>query len=138
MDSRTNLALPDTLNPNTPPELITRKTTVEIPKNIEFLHAKDEISPRQEYRYAITTDPKTSQINILEHFPLYFDCQNGHYEVDLLRKNTLQPKPYSSWIKNITKQKLSKQKLHRKNIFPLKEKENLPDNMNLPRPPDLN
>ena len=29
-----NLALPDTLSRNTPPELLTRKTTVEIPKNI--------------------------------------------------------------------------------------------------------
>ena len=28
-----NLALPDTLSRNTPPELLTRKTTVEIPKN---------------------------------------------------------------------------------------------------------
>ena len=31
-----NLALPDTLSRNTPPELLTRKTTVEIPKNIKF------------------------------------------------------------------------------------------------------
>ena len=37
-----NLALPDTLSRNTPPELLTRKTTVEIPKNIKFYLAKDE------------------------------------------------------------------------------------------------
>ena len=30
---------------NTPPELLTRKTTVEIPKNIKFYLAKDETSP---------------------------------------------------------------------------------------------
>ena len=30
-----NLALPDTLSRNTPPELLTRKTTVEIPQNIK-------------------------------------------------------------------------------------------------------
>ena len=31
-----NLALPDTLSRNTPPELLTRKTTNEIPQNIKF------------------------------------------------------------------------------------------------------
>ena len=41
-----NLALPDTLSRNTPLELVTRKTTVEIPKNIKFYLAKDETSPR--------------------------------------------------------------------------------------------
>ena len=41
-----NLALPDTLSRNTPPELITRKTTVEIPQNIKLFFAKDETSPR--------------------------------------------------------------------------------------------
>ena len=30
----TNFALPDTLSRKTPPELLTRKTTVEIPQNI--------------------------------------------------------------------------------------------------------
>ena len=35
-----NLALPDTLSRNTPPELLTRKTTVEIPKKIKFYLAK--------------------------------------------------------------------------------------------------
>ena len=33
-----NLALPDTLSRNTPPELLTRKTTVEIPQNIKSLN----------------------------------------------------------------------------------------------------
>ena len=35
-----NLALSDTLSRNTPPELLTRKTTVEIPKNIKILPCK--------------------------------------------------------------------------------------------------
>ena len=35
-----NLALPDTLSRNTPPELLTRKTTVEIPQNINIYLAK--------------------------------------------------------------------------------------------------
>ena len=39
-----NLALPDTLSRNTPPELLTRKTTVEIPKNIKFYLAENETS----------------------------------------------------------------------------------------------
>ena len=33
---------------NTPPELLTRKTTIEIPKNIKFFLAKDETPPRFE------------------------------------------------------------------------------------------
>ena len=43
-----NLALPDTLSRNTPPALLTRKTTVEIPQNIKFYLAKDRTSPRLE------------------------------------------------------------------------------------------
>ena len=43
-----NLALPDTLSQNKPPELLTRKTTVEIPQNINFYLAKDETLPRLE------------------------------------------------------------------------------------------
>ena len=35
-----NLALPDTSSQITPPELLTRKTTVEIPQNIKFLSCK--------------------------------------------------------------------------------------------------
>ena len=35
-----NLALPDTLSSNTPPELFTRKTTVEVPQNIKFYLVK--------------------------------------------------------------------------------------------------
>ena len=66
-----NLALPDT---NTPPELLTRKTTVEIPKNIKFYLAKDETSPRLECKYAVKTDIDQSQIKNLQHFPLYLDC----------------------------------------------------------------
>ena len=40
-----NLALPDTLSRKTPPELLTRKTTVEIPKNIKFYLAKTKHHP---------------------------------------------------------------------------------------------
>ena len=79
-----NLALPDTLSRNTLPELLTRKTTVEIPKNIKFYLAKDETSPRLECEYAVRTDIDQSQKNKLQHFPLYLECQNNHYEVDLL------------------------------------------------------
>ena len=39
-----NLALTDTLSQNKPHELLTRKTTVEIPKNLKFFFAKDETS----------------------------------------------------------------------------------------------
>ena len=94
-----NLALPDTLSRNTPPELLTRKTTVEKPKNIKFYLAKDETSPRLECKYAVKTDIDQSQINNLQHFPLFLDCQNNHYEVDLLSTSTFEPIPYSQWIK---------------------------------------
>ena len=65
-----NLALPDTLSRNTPPELLTRKTTVEIPKNIKFYLAENETSPRLECKYAVKTDVEQSQINNLQHFRL--------------------------------------------------------------------
>ena len=70
-----NLALTDTLCRNTPPELLTRKTLVEIPQNIKFFFAKDETSLRLECKYAVKTDIDQSQINNLQHFPLYLDCQ---------------------------------------------------------------
>ena len=97
-----NLALPDTLSRNTPLELMTRKTTVEIPQNIKFFHAKDETSPRLQCKYAVKPDIGQSQINNLQHFPLYLDCQNNHYGVDLLGTSAFKPIPYLSWIKNNT------------------------------------
>ena len=70
----------------------------------------------------------------MHDFPLYLDGQNNHYECDLLGISTFKPIPYSHWIKNNTQQKQSKQK-----PFPLKEKENLTDTINLsgPLPNDL-
>ena len=62
-----NIALPDTLSRNTSPELLTTKTTVEIPQNIKFYLAKDETSPRLECKYAVKTDIDQSQIYILQH-----------------------------------------------------------------------
>ena len=105
-----NLALPDTLSGNTPPELITRKTTVEMPQNTKFFLAKDETSPRLECKYAVKTDVDHAQINNLQHFPLYLDCQKTHYEVDLLGNSTFKLIPYSSWIKNNLQEKSFKQK----------------------------
>ena len=67
--------------------------------------AKDETSPRLEYKYAVKTDIGQSQINQLQQFPLYLDCQNNHYDVDLLSISTFKPIPYSQWIKNNTQQK---------------------------------
>ena len=94
-----NLALPDKISRNTPPELLTRKTTVEIPQNIKFYLAKNETSPRLECKYTVKTDIDQLQINYLQHFPLYLDCQNNHYEVDLLGTSTFKPIPYSQWKK---------------------------------------
>ena len=102
--------MPDTLSRNTPPELLTRKTTVEIPQNIRFFLAKDETSPQLECNYAVKTDVDHAQINNLQHFHLYLDCQNKHYEVDILGNSTFKPIPYSSWIWNNAQQKPLRQK----------------------------
>ena len=128
-----NLALLDTLSINTPPELLTRKTTVGIQQNIKFYLAKNETSPRLECKYAVKSDIDQSQINNIQHFPLYLDCQNNHYEVDLLGTSTFKPIPYSHWIKNNTQQKTIKQQPHKKDTFPLIEKENLTDKIKLIR-----
>ena len=77
-----NLGLPGTLSRNTPPELLTRKTTVEIPQNIKFYLAKNKTSPRLECKYSVKTDIDQSQINNLQPFQLYLDCQNNRYEVN--------------------------------------------------------
>ena len=84
-----------------------------------------------ECKYAVKTDIDESQINNLQHFSLYLDCQNNHYEVDLLGTSTFKPIPYSHWIKNNTQQKTKKQQPHKKDPFPLIEKENLTDIINL-------
>ena len=120
-----NLALPDTLSRNTPPELLTRKTTVKIPKNIKFYLAKDETSPRLECKYAVKTDIDQSQISNLQHFPLYLDCQNNHYEVDLLGTSTFKPSTGTSKSNN---------NRGKKNLFSLIEKEKLTDKINLSGP----
>ena len=129
-----SIALPDTLSRNTPSELLTRKTTVEIPQNFKFYLAKDETSPRLEWKYAEKADIDPSQINNLQHFSLYLDCQSNHYEVDLLETSTFKPIPYSQWIKTNTQQKRIKQHSHKKDLFPLIEKENLTDKINLSGP----
>ena len=129
-----NLALPDTLSRITPPELVTRKTNVEIPQNIKLYLAKNETSPRLECKYAVKTVIDQSKINNLQHFPLYLECQNNHYEVDLLGTSTLTPIPYSHWTKTNTQQKQIKQQPHKKDPFPLIEKENLTDTINLSGP----
>ena len=92
--------------------------------------------PRLECNYAIKTDIDQSQINNLQHFPLYLDCQNNHFEVYLIGTSTFKPIPYSHWIKNNTQQKKRKQQQpHKKDPFPLIKKENLTDKVNLSEPP---
>ena len=106
----------------------------EIKKLIKFYLAKDETSPRLECKYAVKTDIDQSQINNLQHFPLYLDCQNNHYEVDLLGSSTFKPIPHSQWIKKNTQQKKVKQQSQKKDLFPLIEKENLTDKISLSGP----
>ena len=111
--------------------LLTRKITIEKPQIIKLFLAKKETSPRLQCKNAIKTNIDQSQINNLERFPLYLDCQNNHYELDFLGKSTFKPIPYFSWIKNNTQQKPIKQKLYKKDLIPLKEKENLTDKIHL-------
>ena len=99
------LALTDTPCRNTPRELLTRKKTVEIPQNIKLFLAKDETSSKLECEHALKTDVDQAQIKNSRHFPLYLDCQNSHYEVDLLGNSLFKPIPYSSRIKNHTLKK---------------------------------
>ena len=56
-------------------------------------------------------------------------------KVDLLGTYTLKPISYSHWIKNNTQQKTIKQQTHKQDTFPLIEKENLSDEINLSGPP---
>ena len=117
-----NLELPDTLSRNKPPELLSRKTTVEIPQNIKFYLAKNETSPRLECKYAVKTDIDQSQINNLQHFPLYLDCQSNHYEVDLLGTSTFKTISYSHWIKKQYPTKNNQTKTTQKRNLPIDRK----------------
>ena len=120
-----NLALPDTLSKNTPPERLTLKTTVKIPQNFKFYLAKNETSPRFESKYAVKTDIDQSQINILQHLPLYLDCQNSHYEVDLIGKSTFKLVLYSHWIKKQYPTKDNPTTTTQKRSFPTNRKRNV-------------
>ena len=61
------IALPDTFRQNTSSELITRKTTVELPQNSKLFLAKDETSPRLECNFAVKTDHDNSKLKNLQH-----------------------------------------------------------------------
>ena len=92
-----NLALPDSPSRNIQTELLTRKTTVEIPQNIKFFIAKDELPPRLECKYAVKTYSDTAQINTLESFPLYIQIAKTITKIiahSLRLKNNTQLKLY--------------------------------------------
>ena len=125
MDCQQNFALPDTLSRNTPPELITRKTTAEIPQTTKFFLAKDNISTQLECKYAVKADYDWAHLNNLQEFQLYLDCQNNHYEEELLGNSTFKPIPNSSCPKNKLQTKPLIQKMYRTNLFLLLEKQKL-------------
>ena len=102
MESRQKLYLasPETPSRNKPPKLLARKTTVKLPQNKKKYSGKNKKSPRLECNYAVRINSNTKHINILENFTLYLYCQNNHYEVDLVGKDTFKSipySPYSSW-----------------------------------------
>ena len=74
------------------------------------IFAKKGTSPRLECKYAVKIDFDTKQRITLELFPLYLDCQNNLYEVDILDKDVFKPIPSSSLIKNNTQLKTHQQK----------------------------
>ena len=81
-----------------------------ITKNHKILIlAKNETSTQLECKYAVQ-----SQMNNLQNFPFYLDCQNNHYEVDLLGTSPFKPIPYSHWIKNNIQQKTTQINRRRK------------------------
>ena len=88
-----------------------------------------------ECKNAVKTNIDQSQINYLQHIQLHLGCPNNQYEVDFLGTSTFKPIPCSHWIKNNTQQKTIKQQPHKKDTFPLIEKENLADKINLSGPP---
>ena len=46
---------------------------------------------RLECNYAIKTDIDQSQMNNFQHFPLYLDSQNNHFEAYLIGTSTFKP-----------------------------------------------
>ena len=62
-------------------------------KILNFILQKTKTSPRLVCKYAVKTDINQSQINNLQLFPVYLDCQNNHYEIDLLGTSTFKPIP---------------------------------------------
>ena len=84
-----SLALTDTISRNTPTEFLSQKTTFQIPQNKKLFLAKDETSTTLQCKYAVYTDVDQSQLNNLQPFPLYLDCQNIHYEIDLFGKSKI-------------------------------------------------
>ena len=57
------------------------------------------------------------QINKIEFFPFYLECQNKLYEVDINRINTIKPTPCYSGIKNNAQLKDNEQPIQRNKFF---------------------
>ena len=77
--------------------------------------------------------------NLTQQYGIYtielrHNLHHNHYEIDLLGTSTFKPIPYSQWIKNNTQQKRIKHHSYKKDFFPLIEKENLTDKINLSGP----
>ena len=82
-----NLALPDTLSRNTPTELLTRKTNVEIPHNFKFFLAKDETSPQLQGKYAVRTDYRSITNKQITTFSTMFRFSKQSLRIRSTRKN---------------------------------------------------
>ena len=81
------------------------------------------------------TDIEQSQINSLQHFPTLFRLVKIIImKLIYLEHQLSKPIPYSQWIKNNTQQKRTKQHPPKKDHFPLIEKEDLTDKINLSGP----
>ena len=84
--------------------------------------AEDETSPRLQCKYAIKTDVEQSQIKNLQLSPLCLDCQDNHYEVELLGTSTIKPISYTPWIKKLHSKNHSNKNYIKKCILLNREK----------------
>ena len=91
MDRRKKSCFARHTQSNTPPELITRKTTVERPQNTKFFLPKDETSPRLEWKYAVKTDVDHAQINNLQHFISFHNLQHSRFIQDQTQTEIITP-----------------------------------------------
>ena len=62
-----------------------------MPQNTKFFLAKDETSPRLEWKYAVKTDVDHAQINNLQHFISFHNLQHSRFIQDQTQTEIITP-----------------------------------------------